>query len=118
MLHFHVKNVFCVCHFIVASCHPKAVNYELDQEFANVGREVFHCAGSRNNVNLCFKFAIAIRQNKCNHLLLYMLSFIQFCERKLLLSITCLKIGISLQSIFHKNISSRKIWIARIQNYF
>jgi len=33
---------------------------------------------------LYFKFAILIRQNKCNHLLFYVVSFIQFC---LLLSV-------------------------------
>jgi len=31
-----------------------------------VGRETFH-SGSRNNLNLHFKFVILIRQNECDH---------------------------------------------------
>ena len=59
----------------------------------NLGRKTFH-SGLRNNLNLHFKFAIPIRhrQNKCNHLLFYVLNFIQFCARKLLLSIVLLKL--------------------------
>jgi len=58
----------------------------LYQGSANIG------SGSRNNLNLHFKFAILIRQNKYNHvgLLFHMLTFVQFCARKLLLSIVCL----------------------------
>jgi len=37
-----------------------------------------------------FKFAIRIGQNKSNHLLFYVPSFIQFCARKSLLSILVL----------------------------
>ena len=46
----------------------------------NFGCETFHL-GSRNKLNLHFKFAILIRQNKCGYLglLFYVLSFIQFC---------------------------------------
>jgi len=55
-----------------------------------VGRETFH-SGSQNIFNLHFKFAILIKENKCNHLLFYVLSFIQFCARKLLLPIVFLK---------------------------
>jgi len=49
-------------------------------------------SGSRNNLNLHFKFAIPIRQNQGNHLLFYVLSFIKFCSRKLLLSLVVLKL--------------------------
>jgi len=56
----------------------------------NLGYETFH-SWSRNNLNLHFKFAIVIRQNKCNHLVCYAQCFIQFCARKFLLSIVVLK---------------------------
>jgi len=52
----------------------------------NLCRETFH-SGSRNNLDLHFKFDIVIRQNKCNHLLFHVLSFIQFFASKLLPSI-------------------------------
>jgi len=41
----------------------------------NLGRETFD-PGSRNNLNLHFKFSFLIRQNKCNHLLFCVLRFI------------------------------------------
>jgi len=67
-----------------------------------VGRETFH-SGSRNYFNLDFKFAIVIRQNKRNRLQFYALSFIQFCARKLLLSILVLRL------IFHCEAFSTKL---------
>jgi len=45
----------------------------------------------RNIENLHVEFAILSRQNKCNHLLFCVLSFIQFCARKLLLLILVLE---------------------------
>ena len=70
---------------------------------SNSGRETFH-TGSRNNLNLHFKFAIIVRQNICNRLLFYVLSFIQFCARKLLLSIVVLKL------IFIYDVFSTKLY--------
>ena len=50
---------------------------------------------------------IFIRQNKCDHLgrLFYVLSFIQFCARKLLLPIICL----ALKFIFNYRVFSTKL---------
>jgi len=72
-------------------CCP--VFYPIYQEFANtavdrdpnLSCETFY-SGSRNNLDLHFKFAILTRENKCHHLELqfYALSFIQFCAQKLL----------------------------------
>ena len=67
---------------------------------AHLGRETFH-SGLRNNLNLYFKFAILIGQNKCNHLVFYVISFIKFCPRKLLSSIVVSKSILSL-SICHE----------------
>jgi len=58
----------------------------------------------RNYLKLHFKFAIPIRQNKCNHLQFYVLSFIQCCARKLLLSTVVLKM------IFICKVFSTKIY--------
>ena len=52
----------------------------------NLGRQTYHPV-SWNNSNLRFKFSILIRQYKWNHLLFHGLSLMQFCARKLLLSI-------------------------------
>ena len=51
---------------------------------------------------------IFIRQNKCDHLglLFYVLSFIQFCARKLLLPIVCL----ALKLIFNYRVFSTKLY--------
>jgi len=67
-----------------------------------VGLETYHF-GSRNNLNLHVKFAILISQNKCNHLLFYVLSSTEFCARKLLLSIAVLKL------IFNYKVFSTKL---------
>jgi len=45
-----------------------------------------------------------MRQNKCNHLLFYVLNFIQFCVRKLLLPIVVLKM------IFIYDVFSTKLY--------
>ena len=88
----------------IVDCNPKLC------------RDIFH-SGSRNNLDLHFKFAILIKQNKCNHLLFHVLSFIQFCASKLLLSINSSpKIDIYMWSIFYKIICSRNVWVARIWN--
>jgi len=72
-----------------------------------VCRKILPC-GSRNNLNLHFKLAIHIRQNKCDHLglLLYALSFIQFCVRKLLLTI----VGLVLKYMFNYRVFSTKLY--------
>ena len=72
-----------------------------------VDRETFH-SGSRNNLNFHFKFAILIRQNKCDHLglLFYVLSFIQFCALKLLLPI----VGLVLKFIFNYRVFFTKLY--------
>jgi len=59
---------------------------------------------SQSNLNLHFKFAILVGQNRCNHLLFYVLSFIKFCARKLLLSPLVLKL------IFNYNVFSTKLY--------
>jgi len=50
---------------------------------SNLGRETFN-SGSRNNLHSHLKFYIPIKQNKCDYLglLLYVLSFIQFCVQE------------------------------------
>ena len=62
----------------------------------NLGREIFH-SESPNNSNLHFIFAILIRQNKRNHLLFYVLSFIQFWARKLPRSTVVLKLMLTIK---------------------
>jgi len=61
---------------------------------------------SQNNSNLLFKFAI--RQNKCNHLLLYLIRIIKFCARKLLLSLVVSKL------IFNYEVFSTKLYVQEI----
>jgi len=97
----------------VRSCAPQREHSSLVQGSANsgsrpkFGRETFHSV-SRNNLNLHFKFAILIRQKKYGHLglLFHVLSFIQFCARKLLLPI----VGLVLKFIFNYRAFSTKLY--------
>ena len=77
----------------------------------NLGGETFH-SGSRNNINLHFKLAILIRQNKCNRLLFYVLSFIQFCARKLLVLLVVLKV-IFIYKIFSTKLYPQEMFMSR-----
>jgi len=71
-----------------------------------VGRETFHSV-TGNNSKLHFNFAILVRENKCDllGLLLYVLSFIQFCARKLLLPI----VSLVQKCIFNYRVFSTKL---------
>ena len=66
--------------------------------------EILHSA-SRNNLNLYFKFAFLIKSDNLG-LLFHVLSFIQFCERKLLLPI----VGLVLKFIFKYRVFSTKLY--------
>jgi len=70
----------------------------------NLGREILHSA-SRNNLNLYFKFAFLIKSDNLG-LLFHVLSFIQFCARKLLLPI----VGLVLKFIFKYRVFSTKLY--------
>jgi len=52
-----------------------------------------------------------IIMKKCNHLLFYALSFIKFCESKLLLSLVVLKL--MLNSVFFKENVRYPVWTCR-----
>jgi len=57
-----------------------------------MGPEIISHCGSQTNLH--FQFAIVIRQNKCNHLLLFML-FHVILFKKIIATVTCsLKIDI------------------------
>jgi len=67
----------------------------------NLSHETFH-SGSRNNFNFISNLPFSL-DNKCNHLLLYVPSFMKFCARKLLQSMLVLKL------IFDYKIFSTKL---------
>jgi len=69
-------------------------------------------SGSRNKLNLHFKFAILFRQNKCYHLglLFYVLSFTQFCARKLLFATTNTVVGLVQKFTFNYELFSTKLY--------
>jgi len=59
--------------------------------------------GARNNLNLHSKFDILISHNKCIYFLFCVLSSIQFCAIKLLLSVVVLKVTSSYKVFFTKS---------------
>ena len=61
------------------------------------------------NLNLHFRFAILLRKNKRNHLLFYVLSFIQFGARKLLWSIVVFKLMFNYE-VFSTKLHSNELF--------
>jgi len=97
--------------FYVHSSSSFAILDTVEQGSPHLGRETFRF-GSQNNLNLLFKFAILIRQNKFNNLLFYMLNFVQFCARKLPLSIVLKRL--IFMKFFPHNYMLTNVWVARI----
>jgi len=72
----------------------------------NLSHETFH-SGSRNIFNFISNFPFSL-DNKCNHLLLYVPSFMKFCARKLLQSMLVLKL------VFNYKIFSTKLYASEM----
>ena len=93
------------------------VHRALYQGLQIVGRDR-HSNLCREIILIHFKFAILVWQNKCNHLLFYVLNFIQFCARKFLLSIVILKLIFNFEAFHTKWNTFEMFWPREFRTVF